>query len=426
MLREAGRVTLGSVAPGRLRRLAVVGLLVGLAAGTQISPSVAGTTTTPSTTPATPMFPRVALAAASCAGRGCVAVGEEDLSEQVGLPFAERLVGDTWQQDRVPQPSRTTRRMSSLNAVSCWSASGCVAIGSFFPSCCVEKPFAERLTGSAWQVQRHAGPAGYQPTALSCPDARFCVSVGDGADRAPIEQWNGSGWVGDRTPDPNTDPNTVLESGQSMNLNAVACADRRDCVAVGNWVAPSQTRPRPLAEIYRDGTWLVRSPTAPRGLSYDLTSISCPAATECVAIGYSGPMLTPGVPLRWARPLAELWNGHEWIAQRLPGARASSMLSSVSCATPASCTAVGRLLRSPASFAEHWNGHTWTRRMILLGPQTSAQQLIGFSCATSKSCTAAVWIWPQTSPIITRSVGDRWTVLRVGDPIPSTPPHEQH
>lgn len=404
------------VVVGRLIGMLGVVLLAWVLVGGQVSVSLAGmvtttSTSTTSTTPSWDAFPKVSLEAASCSGGSCIAVGEKDLSEQVALPFAERVVAGAWRQDQLPQPSRTTRRMSSLNALSCWSASGCVAVGSFFPSCCAVKPFAERLTGSGWQIQRHVGPFGYQPTALSCPDARFCISVGDGADRAAVVQWNGNRWVRDPTPDPNTDPNTDLESGQSVNLSAVSCTDSRDCVAVGDWVVPSENRYRPLAEIYQDGRWVIQSPKAPKGSSYSLQSVSCAAATECMAIGYSGPVPTPRGRVKRARQLAELWNGQQWIAQRLPRLPGPSVLDSVSCATPASCTVLGNLKRSTTVFAERWNGHSWTRRTtIVTGPQSPDEQPIGFSCSTSRSCTATVWAWPQTNPTIIRSNGNAWTV----------------
>lgn len=71
--------------------LAVVGM------GAPMSASVADAvtttvTTTTSTTPSWDTFPRVTFDASSCLGGRCVAVGEQDLSEQVALPFVERWV----------------------------------------------------------------------------------------------------------------------------------------------------------------------------------------------------------------------------------------------------------------------------------------------------------------------------------------------
>lgn len=196
----------------RLTGIVIVVLLVGGVVGAQVSPSVAGTTTTTSTTttattPTWSTFPRVSLNAADCAGLSCVAVGEEDFSEHVALPFAERWADGVWTKEPVPQPSRTTKRSSSLNAVSCWSASGCVAVGFFFPSCCQSKAFAEEWTGSSWKLQRDVGPhvsPGYQLDGVSCLSARFCIAVGMAAARIAGEVWwsNGMAPTGFATPHP--------------------------------------------------------------------------------------------------------------------------------------------------------------------------------------------------------------------------------
>ena len=96
-----------------VRRLAgVIGVVVlVLVVGARMSPSgaepvLATATTTTSTTPGWDMFPRVTLDASSCLGGRCVAVGEQDLSEQVALPVVERWAAGVWRQDPVPQPSR--------------------------------------------------------------------------------------------------------------------------------------------------------------------------------------------------------------------------------------------------------------------------------------------------------------------------------
>lgn len=393
----------------RLPGIIAVVLLAGVIAGARISPSVAGTTTTTATTPA------VSLDAAACAGHSCFAVGEEDFSEQVALPFAERWAGGVWQQQPVPQPSRTTRRMSALNAVSCWSTRGCVAVGAFFPSCCTEKAFSEEWTGSGWKLARHLGPPGFEPDAVSCASARFCVAVGDGSDRDWVERWNGSRWVRDPTPDPNTNPNTDLESGQSVNLSAVSCSGKGTCVAIGSWVAPSQTRNRPLAEAYERGRWvLIQSPLAPKELSYEFNSIACPSSTECMAVGFSAPRSRPGVPIKKARPLVELWNGQNWMAQRLPRPTGPpGSLGSVSCASPTSCTALGGPWGDPtASFADRWNGRTWTSETLAIPTQSSYPQFMfaDVFCPTSSTCTGVLAPRNTAGAIIAQLAGGHWSL----------------
>ena len=413
-------MVLGRLVAGRLFGALAVLLLAGIAVGARVSGSAAGTVPSTSTTTSTvswSTFPRLVLNAMSCVASGCVGVGEEDLTEQVALPFVERQVRGVWQHDSVLQPSLTTKRSSALNAVSCWSATGCAAIGTFFPSCCDEKAFAEVLTGSVWQLQRHVGPSGYQPNALSCPGARFCMSVGDGADRASVVQWNGRRWLRDRTPDPNTDPNTDLESGQAVSLTAVSCPERHDCVAVGTWAPPNittyraQAPNRPLGEIYHDGKWVIQQPEAHKHFTYDLTSVSCPTAAVCMAVGSSGAVHARSYSAARVKPFAEFWDGVSWVSQRLPEPTRPGSLESVSCASPRSCLAVGTNLNgSPATFADRWNGHHWTQRILPIGSQASEPPSLAAFCTTTRTCTAAAWAWPQTTPTLARPDGNRWTV----------------
>lgn len=411
---------LGRLVAGRLLGALVVLLVAGIVLGSRVSASAAGTGPSASTTTSTVSWstlPRVVLNATSCVAGGCVGVGEEDLTEHVALPFVERQVGGVWQRDSVLQPSRTTMRVSALNEVSCWSATGCVAIGTFFPSCCDEKAFAEVLAGSGWQLQRHVGSSGFQPNALSCPGARFCMSVGDGADRASVVQWNGRRWSRDRTPDPNTDPNTDLESGQTVNLTAVSCPETHDCVAVGTWAPPAlttyrvQAPNRPLGEIYHDGTWVIQPLAARKHFTYDMTSVSCPTATECMAVGSSGAVHARSHSAARAQPFAELWDGFHWVTQRLPEATRSGSLDSVSCASATSCIAIGTNLESvPATFADGWNGRSWTQQVLPLVAQTAHPPSVDAFCTSSRTCTAAAWAWPQTTPTLVQSAGGRWIV----------------
>lgn len=238
------------------------------------------------------------------------------------------------------------------------------------------------------------------------------MAVGEGSGPTKggslMEQWNGGRWR--RDPSPNPAPTAAGEP--DLELDAVSCADQHHCVAIGRYW-PSLFRARPLAEIYEDGEWVIRSPTTTKELSYDPESISCPTSSECVAVGYTARWSRPGPPVKKTTPLVELWDGQNWTAQRLPTPGGSlSQLDSVSCASPNSCTAVGEIQGSPgATFAERWNGHTWTRQAIPIPSQSSNPQFTfgDISCPTSRSCTA-VLAPLGTDPIIAQLLANHWTI----------------
>lgn len=396
--------------------LGVAVLAVGVVAGTQVTPSVADTaTSTRATTSSatTPTSTTSSVFGASCAGRSCIAVGGESIPVHRELPFAEGWAGGAWAQQTTPEPSRTTMRISQLNAVSCWSATGCIAVGAFWPSSHQERAFAEDMSGSGWELQRHVGPSApgmYELNGVSCPRARYCVAVGDEARQVGqgpigtvatlIERWRGRRWVRDPTPNP--------ESGSNTTLTGISCADRRDCVALGSYADP-WNRSHLLAEIYAEDEWVIRSPITPRRVQSELESISCPTSTECVVVGSS--TLGQFPRLKMQQPLVEYWNGQRWKLQRVPGLdRTFSQLNSISCGSATSCTALGEISGQPVELlAEHWNGRVWRRQAIASPPQLTNPGFLGISCATRRTCAAVVG-GLDTSPFTAQLVGNHWTV----------------
>lgn len=373
-----------------------IGVLAGAILGPVAHPSLAGTVTTatPPTSGAFGFF----FQAVSCVPGGCVAVGEKNVPVHRNLPAAARLIGGVWRPEALPQPARTRMRVSALNAVSCWSARGCVTVGAFWPSSYQERAFAEVWSRSRWQLQRHVGPLAYglyELNGVSCPTARACIAVGDAATGAPngpsgvtrslVERWDGGRWR--REPSPNPGPRP-LSSAWNTALNAVSCADPEHCVAIGSY-SPSWNRSRLLAETYAGGRWSISAPPTPQGArSSELNAISCPTPTECVAVGAAFGHARPGVAPARVRPLAELWSGHGWSVQPIPAPSPErSSLSGVSCPSPSSCTAVGASSgRSPVLFAEHWNGHRWRRQPTLAALTPGGVSVLNVFCSTSRTC----------------------------------------
>jgi len=87
--------------------------------------------------------------------------------------------------------------------------------------------------------------------------------------------------------------------------------------------------------------------------------------------------------------LAEVWNGKDWAVlplASLPGAQIGP-LGSVSCMSPAACTAAGSYASSssgPGTVAERWNGARWA----VQATTALAFALPGVSCAAATACTA--------------------------------------
>jgi hypothetical protein len=311
------------------------------------------------------------LLAVSCGSpSSCMAVGLTH-SQRGGIgPFAESWDGRVWAleptaplpPDRVrktcPTLSVCTYAGAVLDAVSCTSASSCVAVGTSDRA----EPLVENWNGSQWSLAQAANGSGYSLLqSISCPSPSSCVAVGhddQGGKQIPIaESFDGGVWHLMTSP-------MAPTGAQYTSLDSVWCASATDCVAVGS-SQDGSGRLSTLAETWDGSAWSIKtSPpaqsasTGTGGLGSRLTSLSCLSATACIAIGYEGSADYS------TRTLADVWNGASWTIQPTPDVKGDStdQLSGVACLSARTCLAVGVRGGSKATagtLAEVWNGKRW-------------------------------------------------------------------
>jgi len=249
------------------------------------------------------------LYAVSCsAASACMAVGAyDDAAAPTGVPFTEAWNGKTWAVIIPPSPGGSN---SSLNGVSCVSARACVATG-FTIIGGHNNAFSELWNGRAWTVKATPRPAGTTYSDLgdiSCRSAVFCMATGDyqvgnsSKSRTLAEEWNGKAWLIKATPNPE-------DGANGDGIPGVACSSPGACVAVGGYGTPDNQRGLTLAEAWNGRTWAIRATPDPKGAAGgDLSSVSCSAASTCMAVGSSG-----GTGL-----FAEAWNGRAWTIKAVP------------------------------------------------------------------------------------------------------------
>lgn len=106
------------------------------------------------------------------------------------LPFAEVWDGKSWSIQSPPLPASPAA--GELTGVSCTTATACTAIGSFSTdiscvtahgavSLCTARPLAEAWNGSNWSIQNvpiPKGSANSQLNAVSCVTATACIAFG--------------------------------------------------------------------------------------------------------------------------------------------------------------------------------------------------------------------------------------------------------
>jgi hypothetical protein len=173
----------------------------------------------------------------SCtSGSSCVTVGDYDTSSGTEM-LAERWNGTNWAIQSTPNPGGGSD--SSLGGVSCTAAAACTATGSYFNGT-AQASLAERWNGTSWTTQSTPNRVDATATnlvAVSCPSASECVAAGSATQghmtKTDAEKWNGSAW---KLQDPGI-PAGSTESG----LMSVSCPSTSDCTAVGFYANGSGT-----------------------------------------------------------------------------------------------------------------------------------------------------------------------------------------
>jgi hypothetical protein len=307
--------------------------------------------------------------------------------------------------------SRPVHDVAVLAAVSCATATRCVAVGATtVDGTGVVVPITNGIPGSPQTVDGTKGLDG-----VSCPTAAFCEAVGTGSG------------VGVAVPVNGGKPGEPVPVAGTLALNGVSCPTGPLCEAAGRSATQgfvltltSPTSPLPVVPVagttsvngidcannslcqvvastsngsYNDVVATVAAGTpgafkiVPPGTS-TFSGISCPNTVTCVAVGN-------GVHLVKARNIPEgvvvtTTNGTPGKVAGLPAAP-TARLEGVSCGGASRCVAVGT--NGPVS-----NGTSTGHGLFVTidsgapGPLTaipgSALLLDGVSCPTSTSCIA--------------------------------------
>jgi hypothetical protein len=327
------------------------------------------------------------LSSVSCvSATSCMAVGETDYKSGAVVNLAE-----SWRRSfylvKVLQPGPSV----ALGNVSCVSSDSCFVFGLTANAITA---FANWRNARVTKWSLLPGGNNIDLRALSCPAATRCVAVGFGGQgtlrKTLVESWSGKRWSVARSP--NRRPSHDYD-----DLNSVSCASPRFCVAVGTYGLQIRTRlssSKTLVEMWNGTRWSV-VPSRNAGLPSDfdfLNSVACYSPTFCIAVGsyanYGGSI---------ERTLVEHWNGRAWSIMRSPNRGgvygAEDELNGVACSSPHQCVAVGDYQTGPGdqfqeTLVESWSGARWTLDTSAVGGSPSDASLVSVSCATGASCVA--------------------------------------
>ncbi len=335
----------------------------------------------------------------------CEAVGGSVSTGQSASTGAIYFDGRTWASQEVPVAAGN----GYLNGVSCVSSSFCEAVGQINE---VEGSVLN-FNGSSWVIQALPPEVGGLND-ISCVSGSFCDAVGeDSASGLGVALgFNGRAWAVQSLP--------IGVGG----LNDVSCISSSFCEAVGSATAAgqegSQSSPQNGIALGFDGTDWTSQPL-PSGTSV-LNAVSCASRAFCEAVGgdtsysggfvldyngrvWTGEALPPGtgslndvsctsrtfceamVPFDGGASYLE-FNGTSWVRQEGPADVIFG--NDVACVAPASCEVVGGDASAVemGSMASGFNGRTWTSQSLPSQAPMEVGGLNAVACTSLAFCEA--------------------------------------
>ena len=351
------------------------------------------------------------LAGVSCPSAGnCTAVGHAALPAGQA-PLVEELVAGSWQQ---ATSAAVPGAAAGLTSVSCAGQGHCMAVGyTKAPGSLGPQPLAEVEVGSSWSLSPvpALGSAG-ELSGVWCSSTTSCVAVGwysAGPSRHEtlVETWSASGWA----TAPSADPGSA-----DSELTSVACGTDLGCTAVG-WYKGATGPRHALVEQLGGGVWQAVPVRAAGGSDNVLQGVSCPTSGTCVAVGWyfnghaeQALVDTPG-PAGW-----------EPVAGGASASVGNNELSSVSCPAAGVCTAVGAASngRVQQALVAGLTGGKWDALRVVTSQ--GGRALSSVDCAASRCQSVGSQSLPQSSvqgPLAVAGAGRTWSAT--APPAPQAP-----
>jgi hypothetical protein len=303
---------------------------------------------------------------------------------------------------------------SGFMSISCTTSTFCVGVGTQNGNT-GGGVLTERWDGSAWTTVANPSSSSVeaQLVSVSCVGITFCMGVGsDGTTGTAVTlTWNGSTWV--------AAPGITVPSGATASgLSSVSCVSATLCETLGTYFAQPGNVTTVDAFQWNGTTWSPIAAMTPAASGSpavtQATGMQCVSATWCIAVGNTNTNSN-------GTPFSEVWNGTSWTLQTTPTLTTGvgGFLSSVSCAGPTFCQAVGEnIFAVPAddqNLIETWNGSAWSIDANV--PNAAPNKLAGVDCISTTACTAVGSANPTSSAtsLVLNWDGRAWST------VPNTP-----
>jgi hypothetical protein len=205
-------------------------------------------------------------------------------------------------------------------------------------------------------------------------------------------------------------------------VDSVVCLRPGTCAAVGNYRDEVTNQIHVIAASEANGHWRqarvppLPSNSAPSGANANLTSLSCTAPGNCVAVGY----YTDNATHVQAMVVTERrghWGQATQVVLPTNAAAGPRSLIAVACPRPGSCVAVGQYVNKIGNFVPmgivQRNGH-WPRATPIKPPSNAPgafTEINSLSCTGTGKCVAVGGYFPSTTshPLSVTESGGHWT-----------------
>jgi hypothetical protein len=262
----------------------------------------------------------------------CMAVGDITMTGGADASIIEHWDGSHWTLQTVTDPAA-----AELLGVSCSSETACTAVGQTGASGVVE-----RYDGTGWSTQPTPDPSVFSTAphpvdtlhAVSCTTATHCVAAGswnDGqgnANNGMVEAWDGTSWTVQFDP----------PVGSIVGFTTLSCSSSTSCVAAGASRA-SKGEIFSSYAVWNGADWTAADADG------DWLGVACASSGVCVAVGAHHCCQTGDIPAS----LLESWDGMDWTSEPPPAMdpATSSAATAVSCPQVDWCVAIGKQGNDP-------------------------------------------------------------------------------
>lgn len=329
-----------------------------------------------------------------------------------------------------PPSGAAVPKVASLHAVACPLTGGCWGVGDFQLPGELTQPMVVLRSSGHWaragtlRLPADADPQGYASlSAVSCATATTCVAVGiytspptgiRTGNQLPMVAFEVQGRWG-RARDIGLPGNAARGGARTGDASAVACDRRARCTLVGTYTTAAGRSRSFRAAAVVDGSDAELSPgealpfsdlhsslgAGPESVS--LAGLACSGPSRCTAVGSASvghgsnsvPVVETEVRGTWAPPIAAP------LPPTVAPKTASAWLSGLACPSPARCVAVGGVQTATGGDAgalvDVFAAGTWHWST----PPPVAQFLEQVSCAGDRNCVAVgeVWTMPAMSSV---------------------------